>query len=167
MYNTIKWIADGCWLLSIVLLFFGYVTEAEGEFIWFVGIIAVVGVLLRAGAAKFRLEENKSKPVTTVNATIMSHRTESWDRRRYDTRYFVKFLIGQDKVRLELEVPMLEFEALHPGDTGVLRYRDWEYLSFVPGQRVEATILPPVETKTIQMQEVSTDDGILTHEIDA
>ena len=166
MYNTIKWIADGCWLLSIVLLFFGYVTEAEGEFVWFVGIIAVVGVLLRERAAKLRLEENKSKPVTTVNATIMSHRTESRDRWGYDKRYYVKFLIGQEKLRLELELPKSESEALHPGDTGVLRYRDWEYLSFVPGQRVEETILPPVETKTIQMQEVSTDDGILTHEID-
>lgn len=166
MYNTVRWIADGCWLLSIVLLMIGHVTEAEDDFFWFVVIVAGVGVLLKEAAAKLRLEENKSKPVTTVDATIMSHRTESWDQRRYDTRYFVKFLIGQDKVRLELEVPMTEFEALHPGDTGVLRYRDWEYLSYVPGQRVEEIILPPVETQTIQMQAVSTDDGILAHELD-
>lgn len=166
MYEALKYIAKGCWCVTMVLLVYCEITDAEGALLGWLVTALGVSILLEAAINKLRREANKSKPVTTVNARIFSHRTESWGRSYANKRYFVKFLVGEEKTRLELEVSMLEFEGLHPGDEGVLRYRDWEYLSFVPGQQVAEIQLPPVNTQDIQMAESAPDNGILTHELE-
>lgn len=78
------------------------------------------------------VQEVRRMPIVAVQATLCSHRTE-YVRDRYrsnhDLMYFVTFRT-EDHHLLEFQVSRLNYEDFDVGETGELRYRGDEFLSF-------------------------------------
>ena len=103
-----------------------------------------------------RRKKNASKPITTVDAKVLYRRLERYGRYKANRRYFILFRLADGKCR-EFEVPYAEYKAHAEDETGVLRYRTWEYLSFTPGEVL--TEAPPAAIEVsgaIVMQEFET-----------
>ena len=92
-------------------------------------MLTVLFVLL---AERARVQEVRRMPIVAVQATLCSHRTE-YVRDRYrsnhDLMYFVTFRT-EDHHLLEFQVSRLNYEDFDVGETGELRYRGDEFLSF-------------------------------------
>lgn len=118
-----------------------------------------------------RRKNNASNPITTVRAKVLYRRFKRYGRHKAQRRYFITFR-PENGVCLEFGVPYAEYEARTEGETGVLRYRTWEYLSFTRGEVLTETPPAAIEvSSSIVMQEIETagpqpTSGILTHEID-
>ena len=137
--------------------------------VWGIVLVFAAAVACNLLAEHVRREKNKENPITEAEAVFMSRRTERHGR--YGRKYFLKFMMKKDHTQLEFEVPYSEFDVYTMGDTGVLRYRTWEYLSFSRGRVLTEQTALPVESGQIEMYDLQADapvkdDGILLHELD-
>lgn len=90
--------------------------------------LAAFGIALLGD--EVRRAANRKNPITTVKATVVEHRMETYHS-RYSAhhQFFITFQIA-DGDPLEFEVPEQDYQDFGKGDTGPLRYRTWEYISF-------------------------------------
>lgn len=102
-------------------------------------LLALLGGLLAIGLALFlgwladrvRRRANQKNPITTVEATVVSHRVETHRTRSMTTySYYVTFRPADGSPNVEFEVSEIDFDDYDIGETGPLRYRTWEFLSF-------------------------------------
>lgn len=92
-------------------------------------VLTLLFVLL---AERARVQEVRRMPIVAVQATLCSHRTEyvrNRYRSRHDLMYFVTFRTEDHRI-LEFQVSRLNYEDFDVGETGELRYRAGEFLSF-------------------------------------
>lgn len=82
-------------------------------------------------ADNLRRKENEKNPITTVEATVVGHRMETYHG-RYSTSqsFYITFKPEDGSDALEFKVSEAEYQDFGVGDKGPLRYRTWEYLSF-------------------------------------
>ena len=187
------------WPLAIAAVLFFLIGETQGHVTsYFIGIALLgVGILLGILEDRQRRRENTEKPIITEEATVLSRRTttERVGRRRHVTLYWLTFRT-EDGERLEFNVSQLVYEDYDDGETGPLRYRGWEFLSFgvkdksdfepmapLPEeyeprpappsgmQRVKArlcSLLHRAGTRPVRREEapVEKTSGVLTHELD-
>ncbi len=74
---------------------------------------------------------NVRTPAVTVEAEVVSHRmAQERVGNKYITRYYISFRPVDGSPNLEFEVSQLDYEDFDAGETGPLRYRGWEFLSF-------------------------------------
>lgn len=88
-------------------------------------------VILRLGLdIRAHQRRNDQKPIVTTEATVLSHRTttERVGKGKY-ILYWVAFRTA-DGARLEFNVSQLDYEDFDIGETDLLRYRGWQFLSF-------------------------------------
>lgn len=94
-------------------------------------LLLVVGLLISMLIAYFQRKENEQKPIVTVEASVVSHRTiREKVGRNTAIRYYITFRPVDGGMSVELEVSELNFEDFDLDETGTLRYRGWEFLSF-------------------------------------
>lgn len=172
--------------------------EQSGNPVYIVagGCCIGVVVLLTLLNDRLRRQENEKKPITEVEATVVGHYTQR-ERvgRTTQIRWYITFDPADGSPKVDLEVSELDYEDYDIGETGLLRYRGWQFLSF--GVKDKSGIKPmaplPEEyeprpepesakhrivrklrvlwgklaTPRAKAENVSeTKDGILTHEID-
>ncbi len=94
-------------------------------------LLLVVYLLINMLADYFQRKENEQKPIDTVEARVVSRRAirENVGRNTIIC-YFITFCPVDGGMSVELEVSKLNFEDFDEGETGTLRYRGWEFLSF-------------------------------------
>lgn len=94
-------------------------------------LLLVVYLLIDMLADYFQRKENEQIPIDTVEARVVSRRTlrENVGRNTI-IRYYITFRPVDGGMSVELEVSKLNFEDFDEGETGTLRYRGWEFLSF-------------------------------------
>lgn len=157
------------------------------------GAFMILGLLSGLLLEHLRRRDNQRKPVITVEAKVVSHRTmRERVGRRNVIRYYITFKTADGEL-LEFSVSQIDFEDFDVGATGPLRYRGWEFLSFgvkdkshitpmapLPEEydRVEeeeslrdkaASFLSGLADRTRRESPVNADDkadGVLTHELD-
>lgn len=156
------------------------------------GMLVTAGltVLLGCLAECTRRSEARRMPIVSIDATLTSHRTEYVRGARYrshhDLLYFVTFRTA-DRQLLEFQVSRLNYEDFDLDETGELRYRGSEFLSFglmdksgiPPMAPLPEEYAPPSQPprriarqKHSSPQQVSPDackpstTGILTHELE-
>lgn len=153
-------------------------------------------VLLSLLNDRLRRQENEKKPITEVEATVVGHYTRR-ERvgRTTQIRWYITFRPADGSPNVEFEVSELDFEDYDVGETGPLRYRGWEFLSFGVKDKSDFKPMAPlpeeyepkpepesavqrtarklyvlwtsfISPKEKQGNVSETDDGILTHEID-
>ena len=78
-----------------------------------------------------RRQDNQKKPITSVEATVVSHHKvrERVGRRNSVIRYFMTFKTADGQV-MEFNVSEIDYDDFDIGETDLLRYRGWEFLSF-------------------------------------
>ena len=78
-----------------------------------------------------RRAENRRKPIIAVEAKVVSHHKvrERVSRNHSVERYYITFKTEDDQV-VEFQVSEIDYEDFDLGETGPLRYRGWEFLSF-------------------------------------
>ena len=159
------------------------------------GCIGIV-VLLSLLNDRIRRLENEKKPITEVEATVVGHYIRR-DRagRTTVTRWYITFRPTDGSPNVEFEVSELDFDDFDINETGLLRYRGWQFLSFgvkdksaikpvaplpeeyeskpEPESRVQRATrkLHALWTRFMNSKEKRAtvpelDDGILTHEIE-
>ena len=94
------------------------------------GCIGLV-VLLSLLNDRLRRQENEKKPIIEVEATVLGHYTRR-ERvgRTTVTRWYITFRPADGSPNVEFEVSELDFDDFDIDETGLLRYRGWEFLSF-------------------------------------
>ena len=159
------------------------------------GCIGLV-VLLSLLNNRLRRQENEKKPITEAEATVVGHYTRR-ERvgRTTQIRWYITFRPADGSPNVEFEVSELDFEDYDMGETGPLRYRGWEFLSFgvkdksdfkpmapLPeeyepkpepesaaqriGRKLHTLWMSLISPKEKQENVSEPDEGILTHEID-
>lgn len=94
-------------------------------------LLLVVLLLIGRLAAYFQRKENEQQPIVAVEASVVSHRTIREEVGRSTViRYYITFRPVDGGMSVELEVSELNFEDFDLDETGTLRYRGWEFLSF-------------------------------------
>lgn len=94
------------------------------------GVMVGVVVLCLGLDIRAHQRRNDQKPIVTTEATVLSHRTttERVGKGKY-ILYWVAFRTA-DGARLEFNVSQLDYEDFDIGESGPLRYRGWQFLSF-------------------------------------
>lgn len=93
--------------------------------------LIVVYLLINMLADYFQRKENEQKPIETVEARVVSRRTiREKVGRNTIIRYYITFSPVEGGMSVELEMSKLNFEDFDQGETGTLRYREGEFLSF-------------------------------------
>lgn len=193
LFRIVSWIA---WAAAFLFCYAGY--NSDDLMLYLIGIF-IVGVMLILSWVKDRqrCKLNAQKPPVTVEATVASHRIiQEKAGSRHITRYYITFRPADGSPNLEFEISQLNYEDFDVGETGPLRYRGWEFLSFgvkdksgfkpmAPlAEEYEAQAEPKtalqragdrlhslwerLRTKPVQQDGAArkNDDGILTHELD-
>lgn len=95
------------------------------------GACVLMAVLCGFLDDRIKRRDNQKQPVVTVDATVIAHSTtrEKVGRHNYVTNYYIRFRTADGQC-LEFQVSELDFEDFDIGETGPLRYRGWEFLSF-------------------------------------
>ena len=157
------------------------------------GAFVILGLLGSWLLEQIHQRDNQRKPVITVEAKTVSHRMfRERVGRTTVVRYYITFKTTDGEL-LEFSVSQFDFEDFDIGETGPLRYRGWEFLSF--GVKDKSHIKPiaplPEEYDRIEEEESlrdkaaaflselaersrqestqdepAKDDGVLTHELD-
>jgi len=157
------------------------------------GAFVILGLLGNWLLEQLHQRDNQRKPVITVEAKTVSHRMfRERVGRTTVVRYYITFKTTDGEL-LEFSVSQFDFEDFDIGETGPLRYRGWEFLSF--GVKDKSHIKPiaplPEEYDRIEEEESlrdkaaaflselaersrqestqdepAKDDGVLTHELD-
>ena len=157
------------------------------------GAFVILGLLGNWLLEQIHQRDNQRKPVITVEAKAVSHRMfRERVGRTTVVRYYITFKTTDGEL-LEFSVSQFDFEDFDIGETGPLRYRGWEFLSF--GVKDKSHIKPiaplPEEYDRIEEEESlrdkaaaflselaersrqestqdepAKDDGVLTHELD-
>ena len=157
------------------------------------GAFVILGLLGSWLLEHIHQRDNQRKPVITVEAKTVSHRMfRERVGRTTVVRYYITFKTTDGEL-LEFSVSQFDFEDFDIGETGPLRYRGWEFLSF--GVKDKSHIKPiaplPEEYDRIEEEESlrdkaaaflselaersrqestqdepAKDDGVLTHELD-
>lgn len=124
---------------AIVLMLIASATEGLAG-LWG-GLCVLLAVLCGFLEDRMKRQDNQKKPVTAVEATVLSHRTvrERVGRSNYVINYYVCFRTAEGK-RLEFQVSELDYDDFDVDETGPLRYRGWEFLSF--GVRDKSAVKP-------------------------
>ncbi|MBQ8555694.1 MAG: DUF2500 family protein [Clostridia bacterium] len=130
MYEKLGKVCGALIFVDLILLF---VARFSGD-TWALVLLILLGIatgLLILLLDFIRRKENEKNPITTVTASVVGHRKETY-RGRYSSSdtYFVSFKPEDGSPVLEFEVEETEYEDFKPGDTASLRYRTWEFLSF-------------------------------------
>lgn len=93
----------------------------------------MIGLALLFGFFEDRAKraENRRKPIIAVEAKVVSHHKvrERVSRNHSVERYYITFKTEDDQV-VEFQVSEIDYEDFDLGETGPLRYRGWEFLSF-------------------------------------
>ncbi len=157
------------------------------------GAFIILGLLSGLFLEYLRRRDNQRKPVVTVEAKVVSHRTmRERVGRTTVVRYYITFKTADSEL-LEFSVSQIDFEDFDVGETGPLRYRGWEFMSF--GVKDKSHIkpmapLPEEYDRTVEEESLrdkaaaflselversrpetaedapAQDDGVLTHELD-
>lgn len=178
---------------AIILMLFSSGTDVPTAGLWG-GVFLLLTVLCAFLNDRVERHDNKKKPVTSVEATVVSHHKvrQRVGRNYYVTRCYLTFKTADGQVA-EFEVSEMDYDDFDIGETDLLRYRGWEFLSF--GVKDKSHIKPmaplPEEYDCIEEEESLCDkaaaflskltdrsrqkngesaaekaDGILTHELD-
>lgn len=119
-----------CFLVSsAALLLIGAI--AKSAMLMAVGMLLgiLAGVML-VFDKDVRRHDNKKNPITASMATVVGFRKESHSGRySYSQQYYISFQLTDGQV-MELELEVEDYERIKLGDTALLRYRTWEFLSF-------------------------------------
>lgn len=93
----------------------------------------LVTLVLLCGYLEMRAQqrENDRKPIITVEATVVSHHQvrERVGRNQSVIRSYITFQTTDGQV-LEFNVSEIDYDDFDIGETGPLRYRGWQFLSF-------------------------------------
>lgn len=129
MYEKFKKGVTLLFVLACVLSLIGFIGRVPvalgvGILLLFVAFgVALLGDEVRRAA-------NRKNPITTAEATVVGHRMETYHSRYSAShQFFMTFQIGDGEPQ-EFEVPEQDYQDFGKGDTGPLRYRTWEYISF-------------------------------------
>lgn len=178
---------------AIVLMLFSSGTEVPTAGLWG-AVFLLLAVLCAFLNDRVERHDNKKKPVTSVEATVVSHHKvrERVGRNHSVIRCYITFKATDGQVA-EFEVSEIDYDDFDIGETDLLRYRGLEFLSF--GVKDKSHIKPmaplPEEYDYIEEEESLRDkaaaflsmltdrsrqkngesaaekaDGILTHELD-
>ena len=126
---------------AVVLMLLAYTTADLTAGLWG-GACVLLAVMCGFLEDRMKRQANRQKPIVAVEATVLSHRTvrERMGRSsNYVINYYVSFRTA-DGTRLEFNVSQLDYEDLDVGETGPLRYRGWQFLSF--GVKDKSAIKP-------------------------
>lgn len=132
-------------VFAAVILLLG--ARFAGNLPAFLGGSLLIGLALFLGwlADRVRRKENQKNPITTVDATVVSHRVETHRSRSMTTyRYYVTFRPEDGSPNVEFEVSEIDFDDFDIGEKGPLRYRTWEFLSFNLPDRSDMKPLAPL-----------------------
>lgn len=127
LFKILSWISG---LAAFLLCYAGYHSD---NLILYLSGICIVGVMLIFSWLndRYRRRMNAQNPVTTVEASVVSHRiTREKAGGQHIIRYYVTFRPEDGSPNREFEVSQLDFEDFDVNETGPLRYRGWEFLSF-------------------------------------
>lgn len=128
-----------------MILLFG--ARFAGDLLGLLGGSLLIGLAVFLGwlADRVRRKENQKKPITTVEATVIGHRVETHRSRSMTTyNYYVTFSPADGSPNVEFEVSEIDFDDYDIGETGPLRYRTWEFLSFNIPDRSDMKPLAPL-----------------------
>lgn len=193
LFKLIEWCAA---IAAVLLCYAGY--HGNNPLLYLPGA-CIVGLMLVFHRLndRWRYKENTQTPITTVEAKITGHRFEQERAgKQRIIRYYITFRPTDGSRSLEFQVSQLDFEDFDVGETGPLRYRGWEFLSFGVTDKSGFTPMAPLaeeyeakpepksgwqrqaermrsmwkrlRTKPAQPEAIASDndDGILTHELD-
>lgn len=122
-----------CWPLAIIAVLLILSGEATKNTSCYLLGLALMGVLMVLGLWHERRcrAENEKQPITEVEATVAGHYTRR-ERvgRTTQTRWYITFDPSDGSPKVDFEVSELDFEDYDMGETGLLRYRGWQFLSF-------------------------------------
>ena len=181
---------------AFLLCYAGYSSENLAMYLAGLCICAVMFVIYGLHD-RARRKLNAEKPITTVDASVVGHRiAQEKAGSKHIIRYYITFRPADGSPNCEFEVSQLDFEDFDVNETGPLRYRGWEFLSFgvkdksdfkpmaplaeeyeakpEPTSRIQKlahyvlTLWQKMRTKPAQHEvDMRADDnGILTHELE-
>lgn len=95
------------------------------------GAFLLLAVLCAFLKDRMERQDNKKKPITSVEATVVSHHKvrQRVGRNYYVIRCYITFKTADGQV-VEFEVSEIDYDDFDIGETDLLRYRGWEFLSF-------------------------------------
>ncbi len=131
------------WVIGIgaAVLYIAGAGENTMQFRLLAVLLLVVYLPIGMLVTYFQRKGNEQKPIVTVEARVVSHRTlREKVGRNAIIRYYITFRPADGSMSVELEVSKLDFEDFDQGETGTLRYRGWEFLSF--GLKDKSAIKP-------------------------
>lgn len=115
---------------AVTLMLLSSVTEGLAAGIW--GVMCILLAVL-CGFLKDRMirQDNQKKPITNVEATVVSHHQvrERVGRNSSVIRSYITFKTADGQV-VEFNVSEIDYEDFDIGETDLLRYRGWQFLSF-------------------------------------
>lgn len=131
-------------IAAVILVLGANAIQNETAGLWG-GLFLMLAVFCGLLEDYLRRQDNLQKPITTVEATVISHRTvrERVGRRQTAMYYHVLFRTVEGK-RLEFRVSELDYDDFDVGETGPLRYRGWEFLSFGVKDKSGITPMAPL-----------------------
>lgn len=130
----VKWLARLTVVSGLLFCLQAAQFQAQRSTALLVGMLVTVGLTVLLGYLTecTRRSESRRMPIVAVQATLCLHRTEyvrDRYRRSHDLMYFVTFRTADHHI-LEFRVSRLNYKDFDVGETGELRYRGNEFLSF-------------------------------------
>lgn len=115
---------------AIALILLSNATKGSSSGLWG-GVCVLLAVLCGFLEDHMKRQDNQKKPVINVEATVVSHHQvrERVGRNHSVIRCYITFQTTDGQV-LEFNVSEIDYEDFDIGETGLLRYRGWEFLSF-------------------------------------
>lgn len=129
---------------AVILVLGANAVQNETAGLWG-GLFLILAVLCGLLEDYLRRLDNRQKPITTVEATVISHRIvrERVGRRQTAVYNHVLFRTAEGKL-LEFRVSELDYDDFDVGETGPLRYRGGEFLSFGVKDKSGITPMAPL-----------------------
>lgn len=114
---------------AIVLMLISSATEGLAG-LWG-GLCVLLAVLCGFLEDRMKRQDNQKKPITNVEATVVSHHQvrERVGRNSSVIRSYITFKTADGQV-VEFNVSEIDYEDFDIGETDLLRYRGWQFLSF-------------------------------------
>ncbi len=128
MYQKYSKICISFFAASAVLFLIGAVAESAMPMVGgiLLGILSGVMFLFDKDVRRY---DNRKNPITATMATVVGFRKESHSGRYSYSQYYISFQQPDSQV-VELELEEEDYVRIKLGDTALLRYRTWEFLSF-------------------------------------
>ena len=115
---------------AIALILLSNATKGSSSGLWG-GVCVLLAVLCGFLEDHMKRQDNQKKPVINVEATVVSHHQvrERVGRNHSVIRCYITFQTTDGQV-LEFNVSEIDYDDFDIGESGPLRYRGWEFLSF-------------------------------------